>query len=165
MIDIETYRRRIGSFQKNCQRKVKRKKDKRTDMTSERRSCSTYIPITLALILMVLLLSTSTWLPQDTRSGKNRQRGNFNSFDYTHKKEKESFNKLRSLNTQLIRCSSHLYFFEKCLEKNIYPINFEVKDHLQIAFKTPFLETSLQNINNSTVIEKMNICVSHYKPE
>ena len=163
MIDIETYRRRIGGFQKNCHRKVKRKKDKRTDMTSERRSYSTYIPITLTLLLMVLLLSTSMWLPQDTRSGKNRQRGNFNSFDYTHKKEKESFNKLRSLNTQLIRCSSHLYFFEKCLEKNIYPINFEVKDHLQIAFKTPFLETSLQSINNSTVIEKMNICVSHYK--
>lgn len=114
--------------------------------------------------ITLYIFSTTLWLPQDSRSGKNRQRGGtFKSMNFISNNEKFYFNKLRTLNTQLIRAKSHLQFFEKCLKHEVYPENLNVRDHFQIAFKTPIFTKAYNDLEKNTRNDKINLCISHYK--
>ena len=116
MLDISTYRRRIGLFLHRGAKKIHScKTPKKQHMTKTE---STIKPITtkwklmLMLFIALCILNGSIWTPQDTRSGKNRQRnGKFTPFNYKSIQEKEQFNIIRKLETNLTRTESHLQFF------------------------------------------------------
>ena len=82
MLDIETFRRRIGLFQ---QRSINYKHINEvftnTPLTAKKNCLSNNVIVSRSIInwkvLLVLLVMTTTilWTPQDTRSSKNRQRG------------------------------------------------------------------------------------------
>ena len=154
MIDIQTYRKRIGGFSSNRHRKERRIK---TTATSKNRKTGELV------IIFAIILSLSIYLPDDGRSSKNRQRGTFNNIQFNNNKEKTVFNKLRTLNTKYNRCVSHLQFFEKCHEESTYPRNLSLHDHFQIAFKTNEVVKTIENINKSTIAKKVHACISHYQ--
>ena len=163
MIDIDTHRRKIGGFNNNRHWIEKRKKNRQR----KRSRLKTIYPlhtVVFVTAITVCVFSTTLWLPQDSPSGKNRQRGStFKSLDFISDNEKTHFNRLRTLHSQLIRAKSHLYFFEKCLEQWVYPENLNVRDHFQAAFNTPKFKKAYSNLNKNTRNEKINLSISHYK--
>ena len=101
--------------------------------------------------MTVYIFSTPLWFPQDSQSGKNKQRrGTFKSLNFINDNEKNHSNKLGILFSQSIRAKSHLYFFEKCLKRGVYPENLNVSDHLQVAFKTSKFTSACNDLNNKT---------------
>ena len=90
------------------------------------------------------MAATISWTPQYTRSSKNRQRcKSFSNFIYKNTEEKILFNQTRSSESKLVRARSHLNYFTKCLEKNVYPKNLDIKsEHFNIAFATNDIKES-----------------------
>ena len=87
--------------------------------------------------ITVNIFSKTLWLPEDSRSGKNKQRGGtFKLLNFISGNEKTHFNRLRTLHSHILKAKSHVYFFEKCLKHGIYPWNLNVRDHFQVAFDT-----------------------------
>ena len=163
MIDNDTYRKRVGGFNNNRHRKEKRKKNRRRKRSRLNTIYSLHMVIFVTAIT-VYIFSTTLWLPQDSRSGKNRQRGGtFKSLNFVDDNEKTHLNRVRTLHSQLIRAKSHLYFLEKCLKHGVYPENLNVRDHFQIAFNTPKSKKAYSDLNKNTRNEKINLCISHYK--
>ena len=84
------------------------------------------------------MTTTILWTPQDTRASKNLQRGKgFSNFIYKNTEEKILFNQTRNSKSKLVRARSHLNYFTKCLKKNVYPKNLDIKsEYFNIAFPT-----------------------------
>ena len=134
MIDIELYRLRVGSFSGSCHRKRKRFKNGLV-VTSKKAGSPHNINAIFISILLVITLS-QYWSPEDSRAGKNRQRNQtFKNMEYVNDTEKRLFNELRTLQGNYARAESHLLFFNRCLELNVYPVNLDISDHLQVAFE------------------------------
>ena len=118
-------------------------------------------------MLLVLLVKTTTilWTPQDTRASKNRQRGkSFSNFIYKNTEEKILFNQARNSESKLVRARSHLNYFTKCLEKNLYPKKLDIKsEHFKITFATNDVKESLCPLDQKTITEKMSLCITHFK--
>ena len=94
-----------------------------------------YIMVIFATAITAHIFSTTLWFPQDSRFGKNRQRGGiFKSLNFISDNEKTHFNRLKTLHSQLIRAKSDLNFFEKCLKHGDYPENLNVIDLFQVPF-------------------------------
>ena len=169
MLDIETFRRRIGLFQ---QRSINYKRINKvftnTPLTAKKNGLSKNAIVLSSIInwklLLFLLVMTTTilWRPQDTRSSKNRQRGkSFSYFIYKNTKEKILFNQTRNSESKLVRARSHLTYFTKCLEKNVYPKNLDIKsEHFNIAFTTNDIKESLCQLDLKTITEKMILCIT-----
>ena len=105
------------------------------------------------------------WTLQDTRTSKNRQRGkSFSNFIYKNTEEKILFNQTRKSESKLVGARSHLNCFTKCLEKNVYPKNLDIKsEHFNIAFATNHIKESLCQLDQKTITEKMSLCITHFK--
>ena len=100
MLDIETFKRRIGLFQ---QRSINYKRINKVftnaPLTTKKNCLSKNAIVSKSIInwkvLLYLLMITTTilWTPQDTRSSKNRQRGkSFSNFICKNTEEKILFN-------------------------------------------------------------------------
>ena len=151
MLDIETFRRRIGSFQ---QRSINYKRINEVfanaPLIATKNCLSNNAIVSRSIINWKLLLvlwvmaATISWTPQYTRSSKNRQRcKSFSNFIYKNTEEKILFNQTRSSESKLVRARSHLNYFTKCLEKNVYPKNLDIKsEHFTIAFATNDIKES-----------------------
>ena len=114
--------------------------------------------------ITVYIFSTTLWLPRDSRSGKNRQRGGtFKSLNFVGDNEKTHLNRVRTPHSQLIRAKSHLYFLEKRFKHGVYPENLNVRDHFQIAFNTPKSKKAYSDLNKNSRNEEINRCISHNK--
>ena len=111
------------------------------------------------------MTTTILWRPQDTHSSKNRQRRkSFSNFIYKNTEERILFNQIRSFGSKLVRARSHLNYFTKCLEKNVYPKNLDIKsEHFNIAFTTNDIKESLCQLDQKTITEKMSLCITHFK--
>ena len=158
MIDIETYRRKIGGFTSNRHRKEGKKQKK--DITPGKFHIRYNIG-TMSLRVTILMF-TSILLPDDSRSGKNRQRGtNLTNITFTNDDEKQAFLTLRA-NSKLAKADGHQKFFKNCINEKVYPSNLEIIDHFQVAYKNSTLERTLQVIENSRILQKMHACKTHY---
>ena len=118
-------------------------------------------------MLLVLLVMTKTilWTPQDTRSSKKRQRSkSFSNFIYKNTEGNILFTQTRSSESKLVRARSHLNYFTKCLQKNVYPQNLDIKpEHFNIAFATNDIKESLCQLDQKTITKKMSLCITHFK--
>ena len=120
--------------------------------------------VIFATAITAHIFSTTLWFPQDSRFGKNRQRGGiFKSLNFISDNEKTHFNRLKTSYSQLIRAKSHLNFFEKCLKHGAYPENLNVIDLFQVPFNEPKFKKAYSDLNKNTRKEKINLCISHYK--
>ena len=184
MIDIETYRRRIGCFTSRGTRKRQRIWKMNTSQYSDtnmefahpkkeyndnrNRIISINWKIALLLIASITAVSISTnvYISQDSRSGKNRQRPTENSkpafenFPYESNSEKVAFNNIRNLESKLSRASSHLEFYSKCLTRNVYPGNLEFNQNFNLAFAGDDIKTKMNSTDRKHIMEKMKIAVS-----
>ena len=145
MMDIETYRRRIGSFLAKGTR-CRQKRPKMPPYTSgyqskslskEDYSWSSVGSVQLKMswkVAIVLVMATLTIVTaEDSRSGKNRQRS-FERFPYKSEEEKLCFNSIRNLEGRLEKASSHLDFFQKCAASNVNPGNLASNKNFNLAF-------------------------------
>ena len=120
MVDIETWRKRIGSSRS-------RTRNKKTNTPKQSWSSpfiwkdeeDSILPgVTLNInwkVAIVCLGILLVWSPNDDRYGKNRQRGNnFKEFRYSSEEEKKLFNATRTTESNFIRSESHLHFFKEC---------------------------------------------------
>ena len=102
-------------------------------------------------MILVLLVRKTTilWTPQGTSSPKSLQRSNsFSSFVYENNEEKILFNQTRNSEPKLVRAGSHMNYFTKCLEKNVYSKNLDIKsEHSNIAFPTNDTKESLCHLD------------------
>ena len=118
-------------------------------------------------VLLVLLVMTATilWTPQDTGFSKKRQRGiSFPNFMSKNTEEKILFNQKRSSESTLLRTRSHLNYFTKLLQKNVYQENFDIKsEYFNIAFATNDSNKSLCQLDQKTIAQKLSICIIHFK--
>ena len=168
MLDIETFRRRI---QRSINYKRINEVFTNAPLTAKKNCLSNNAIVLRSIInwkvLLVLLVMTTAilWTPQDTRSSKNRQRvKSFSNFIYKNTEEKILFNQTRSSESKLVRARSHLNYFTKCLEKNVYPKNLDIKsEHFNIAFATNDVKESLWPLDQKTITEKMSLCITHFK--
>ena len=160
MLDTETFRRRIRLFrQRSINYKRINEAFANAPLTAKKNCLSNNAIVSRSIInwkvLLVLLVMTVTilWTPQDTRSSKNRQRGkSFSNFIYQNTEEKILFNETRSSESKLVRARSHLNYFTKCLEKNVYPKNLDIKsEHFNIAFATNNIKESLCRLDQKTI--------------
>ena len=136
MVDLSTWRARIGQFHPHYGR---RHKTKRANQPSHVRtwlhlfsnlifksySCvdegdSPVLKSRKLAIILLVVYSLRVWLPNDDRYGKNRQRFPFESDD-----EKMLFNSIRTLDSKVVRAKSHLKFFTDCQVEGLRPINLE----------------------------------------
>ena len=118
----------------------------------------------LILFTVLCILNKCIWTPQDTRTGKNRQRNQkFTPFNYESFQEKELFNKIRKLETNLSRTESHLQFFRQCLQFNIFPKNLHPNKDFSIAFSKSNIESKISDIEINSMYEKVHCCVGHYQ--
>ena len=91
------------------------------------------------------------WLPQDSLSRKNRQRGStFKSLNAINDHEKSHFSKPRAIYSQLIRAKNYLYFFEKCLKHGVSSDIVNVRAQFQVAFKTSKFTKDYNDLNKNT---------------
>ena len=152
MLDIETFRRCIRLFQR---RSINSKRINEVfvnaPLTAKKNCLSNNAIASRSInnwkVLLVLLVMTATilWTPQETRSSKTRQRGkSFSNLIYKNAEEKILFNERRSSESKLVHARSHLNYFTKCLEKNVYPKKLDIKsEHFNIAFATNDIKESL----------------------
>ena len=110
------------------------------------------------------MATTILWTQQDTGSSKSLQRSkNVSDFVYKSNEEKIIFNQTRNFESKLVRARSHLNYFTKCLEKNVYPKNLDIKsEHSNIAFAFNDVKEILCKIDQKTVTENIKIC-THFK--
>ena len=109
-----------------------------------------------------MITTTILWTPQDTRSSKNRQRDIkvFQFYLQTHRR-KNSIQANTNSESKLVRAGSHLNYFTKYLEKNVYPKNLHIKsEHFIIAFATNDIKKSLCQLDQKTITEKMSLCIT-----
>ena len=105
------------------------------------------------------------WTPQDTGFSKKRQRGiSFPNFMSKNTEEKILFNQKRSSESTLLRTRSHLNYFTKLLQKNVYQENFDIKsEYFNIAFATNDSNKRLCQLDQKTIAQKLSICIIHFK--
>ena len=105
------------------------------------------------------------WTPQDTGFSKKRQRGiSFPNFISKNTEEKILFNQKRSSESTLLRTRSHLNYFTKLLQKNVYQENFDIKsEHFNIDFATNDSNENLCQLDQKTIAQKLSICIIHFK--
>ena len=105
------------------------------------------------------------WTPQDTGFSKKRQRGiSFPNFMSKNTEEKILLNQKRSSESTLLRTRSHLNYFTKLLQKNVYQENFDIKsEYFNIAFATNDSNKSLCQLDQKTIAQKLSICIIHFK--
>ena len=151
MIDLETYRRRTGSFCGTRRRRKKRHKENLNTNPRKRNIHPLHITLTIVALLCITVWCCSTiWTPTDSRHGKNRQRPSFTEMQYENQVEKRIFNDLRSVSSKLARAESHLNFFRRCKAEKVYPKNLCISDHLQIAFSSKGCYNELEKIPEKT---------------
>ena len=175
MVDLETYRRRIGCYNPK-QRRQKYAQTAKEDFVHIWLSFfRTFrwkplnwdvgdkpmitLPWKVAAAL-ILLLSIQIWLPNDERAGKNRQRP---IMDYASEEEKKCFNEIRTNESNLLRAESHLFFFHECQERKIRPTNLEYNGNFNIAFADGDIMEKLKTIDHQNSVEKITTCISHFK--
>ena len=182
MLDLETYRRRIGTFsstRRNGCFKRKRTMPVFSGVYPTRRSLNyadddEYIrpslslnwKVALLLISSLALVSTTgnVYSSDDGRSGKNRQRNyKFKEFKYRSEEEKKAFNKVRGDEAKLVRVSSHLDFFRDCLAKQIYPTNLEYNSGFHVAAPDEAVLNIFKDIDQRNIRDKMNAAMSHFR--
>ena len=175
MVDLETYRARIGRFSP----RYRRRKKKATYMPDPCHihnwttllSCMKFNMYCsdnnedphvlksrkLATVLLIIF-SLSTWLPNDDRYGKNRQR-----FPYQSEEEKKIFNGIRTLESKLVRAESHLKFFTDCQSQSLHPVNLEYNANFNVAFADDSMTKRLKAIDKQNIDEKIMLCINHFK--
>ena len=122
MIDLETYRRRTGSF---CAIRSLKKKRHKENINPQQRNVHTFHQYLMiaALLCITVWCCTTVWTPTDSRHGKNRQRPTFREMEYQSPLEKKIFKDLRNTSSKLARADSHLNFFRCCKAEKMYPRN------------------------------------------
>ena len=168
MIDLQSYRSAIGCFLSTAQSIVgyitHKKSGERANRSSQEPSSHSGTKWTITYILVITVIITTIWIDTDERHGKNRQRPTtYRRMDYKNADEKKLFNSLRDVSSKLIRSQSHLDYFSKCKKDGVYPTNLEVRDHFQVAFKSPVIKSQLKIIDDSHILEKIDACISHYR--
>ena len=161
MIDLETHRRRTGSFCATRTVKKKRHKDN-TNPRSGNVNMFHHTWTIAVLLCITVWCCTTVWTPTDSRHGKNRQRPVFREMKYDSPLEKIIFKELRDTSSKLARSESHLSFFRCCKTEKIYPKNLVIADHLQIAFSSVVISGKLDDINKCHIFEKIDACINHY---
>ena len=59
---------------------------------------------------------------------------------------------------------SHLKYFTKCFEKNVYLKNLDIKsEHFSIASATNDTKESLCQLDQKKITEKMRLCMKYFK--
>ena len=161
MVDLETFRRRIGCFNP----KQRRLKDERTPSPpcaqtwfsifksfkwkpTERDIGSKPVKVLpwKVSVALIFVFNFISWLPNDERHGKNTQR---EGLEYISDEEKKSFNKVRTLESNLIRSESHHYFFSECQKRGIRPINLEYNGNFNVAFADNDIMAKLKVVDNN----------------
>ena len=151
MLDLSTYRIRIGYFNAKHYNKHAVK-----DNASTRRH-------SFCLVLLIIIM-TVTNLPDDGRSGKNRQRGRFfTNFTYESAKEKSLFNQIRKTEAKLCRSESHLIFFQHCFDNKVIPENLLVHDKFQLAFTDHAVKENLNTIREEYQLGTCLTSITHFK--
>ena len=185
MVDLETYRARIGSFNHNG--RYGRNTEYRSSPNSENvftRWLSFFKSFKWTMneefitspqlttlrnrkiaVLLIVIIGFTGWIPNDDRYGKNRQRSgtNFNSFNYESESEKKTFNEIRTLVSKLHRSKSHLMFFLECQRKNLRPVNLEYNGNFNLSFSDNFIISKLNAVDNNNNTEKILICINHFR--
>ena len=179
MLDINSYRIRIGLFNFKTKH-PKRSKSSETNDASwfETFRKSNWKPDVFSLFtgtltrmksrklsFCILILLTAVWIPTDDRSGKNRQRGGFSNFKYQSDREKQLFNDVRTLERNLCRTKSHLEFFSWCKSSGVHPTNMEYNGNFNVAFAKDSMERQLRKIDTVNINEKILLCINHFKIE
>ena len=166
MLDIVTYRIRIGTYNPISRKKHLYHQTKKTYNYHGKFNVSSYSYLKrtcLSLIFIFTLLSVYSWIPVDSRSLKNCQRGtHFTSLKYESEREQHTFNDIRTLQEKLCRSESHLSFFQKCVEKNIHPTNLDITQNFNIAFCNDDTKSRIQKINDINIREKLLIIINHF---
>ena len=174
MVDLSTYRARIGQFHPKYGRRHKIRST--TQSTYVRTWLHLFSSMRLrtyswknegdppllnskklALVLLVVY-SLSAWLPSDDRYGKNRQR-----FPFESDEEKTLFNNIRTLDSKVVRAKSHLKFFTDCHMEGLRPINLEYNGNFNLAFADTSINEKLKAIDNQNIEGKMMLCINHFK--
>ena len=151
MIDLEAYRRRIGSFIHYGRRSCRNKNIK--NQTKVRRK---------VLAFLTIIFITAIFTAEDSRTGKNRQRGNsFRKCTDINEREKSEFNTVRGLEAKLAKSKSHLNFFRNCIESGVCPKNIAFNNSFNISSPNHNIESKFQEINDRNIKEKMTVCISH----
>ena len=119
MLDIVTYRVRIGTFIPRSKKKHKFHLLKKMTFRNRKFTSSTFSYLKrncLSLIFICTLLSVYSWIPIDTRSLKNCQRGtNFTSLKYRNMKKQSLRNYVRYRNSFVAQKA--ICHFSKNVEK------------------------------------------------
>ena len=172
MVDLDTYRRRIGCFSTSkSHRKTRKKRSnhyyshnrRNTANTRGKEDYSHHFPLSVCFLLIVSITLLSVWTPNDARSAKNRQRPTFQAMEYETPRERNLFTSLRGITSKLTKAKSHLDYFLLCKREKVYPRNLVVSDHLQVAFTSPLVTNKLKALNNSHILERIDACIAHYK--
>ena len=109
-------------------------------------------------IVLLFLLSMSIWIPNDNRAGKNRQR----NINYESKEEKNVFNEIRTLESNMLRSQSHFTFFTECQRKGLHPTNLDYNGNFNVAFTDDSISSKLKQIDDKNITDKISLCVNHF---
>ena len=165
MLDIVTYRIRIGTYNPSSKKQpfYQSKKTFNYQKKFTSSSCRYFKRNCLSLIFICTLLSVYSWIPVDTRSLKNCQRGtHFTSINYESDQEKQNFNNIRTLQENLCRSESHLSFFQNCVKNNVHPKNLDIVQSFNIAFCNDHIQSKIKSLNDVNIREKLMIVINHF---
>ena len=179
MLDLETYRRRVGSFIPSGRRRSRIKgnmplyrghKWEQKLFYNDDETIISFLnvnwKVALLLVTLVTLISTigSVYVLEDGRSAKNRQRQiKFREFKYLSDAEKKTFNNIRTEEAKLTRASSHLEFFKECEKRQLLVTNLEYNGNFNVALADKEVQDHLKDIDRKNAMEKMKIAISHLR--
>ena len=169
MVDITTYRSRIGLFRPHGIRRLAKRCYKprydhgmfnhKMDFMEEEYEFNR-LHLNWKFVLALFLLSTCIYTAEDGRSAKNRQRKTKRK-TYNTEEERTTFNELRTIDTKISKASSHKTFLQRCLHLDVYPKGLKPKENLCFVETNGAMNGELLKINEAAIISKMNVAIDH----
>ena len=151
MIDLQDYRMRIGMFSHgNIYKNAMLYQKKVISSTFQ------MLPLTLVCLLGFLCIQ----MVNDPSIEQNP--GPSQTYSGT---EKPLVDKLKTVNKDIARISSHRFFMTSCLDLQLIPRSLNQKFGLATTNANAALLNELKNINNENAFQKMSIIVNHYSAE
>ena len=156
MVDLETYRARVGVF--SGQRKCCRGQLSRFVRGSSRFGWSAAVRVSLLFIFCI----NAALLVFDGVHRKQPGPRTVNSFPYTSDQEKVVFLKVKSLELYRVKCVSHLSFLNYCKQKGQVPAGLLTTLPMSAARPDKTLEEKINALQQDISTASLDIIIDHY---
>ena len=159
MVDLNTYRSRIGSFLSRHFSYMRDGSRYRNRSRSHENTCYSMDMKCLFLLVVGLTFLRIHFDPAVEWNPGPRNRKQ--SMVYRSASEKKLFNELRSIDSSIARCASHRFFLGNCHRHGIVPKGFNPKSVLCSFMPNDSLTYELACISTRSDLQKMDAIIDH----